>query len=477
MDGRKVLGFAIGPIGAGLLAFITLPVMTWVFSPKVVGMLSMLQVAINLSTVLFSLGLDQAYVREYHEAEDRSRLLREAVLPGFVLLVCLVGSILLIRPKAISMWLFGAGGVAYGLIVAACLVAAYFSRFLSLILRMQERGLAYSMSQLLSRLLLLSLVAAIALFPMPKSFAPLLIAQCVALLATLTVFAWNTRNDWIPAFVAHINRAEMVRLFHYGWPLVFGGVASWALMAMDRVFLRSMSTYGELAVYSVAASIAAGVTIFAGIFNTIWAPMVYKWIAEKSDLGRIKNVADHMMLVMFLIMCTAGASSWIVGKLLPAAYGNVPYILPGCMVAPLLYTFSEVTGIGISVMRRTTYSLAVSVAAVVINIIMNFVLVPKFGALGAMTATSLSFWCFFVLKTEISARIWSGNSCWREHGFSLMLIVLPALFAFTGRKMGSVSIFIWAGLFVFGLVCGRNRLRELWWFVKVRQSADGMVRG
>jgi O-antigen/teichoic acid export membrane protein len=475
MNGRKVLGFAIGPIGAGLLAFITIPVMTWVFSPKVVGMLSMLQVAINLSTVLFSLGLDQSYVREYHEAKDRSRLLRAAVLPGFMLLVCLVGSILLIWPKVISIWLFGAGDVAYGLIVAVCLVAAYFARFLSLILRMQERGLAYSMSQLLSRLLLLSLVAAIALFPIPKSFVSLLIAQCVALLATLAVFAWNTRNDWIPALVAHINLAEMVRLFHYGWPLAFGGVASWALMAMDRVFLRSMSTYGELAVYSVASSIAAGVTIFAGIFNTIWAPMVYKWIAEKGDLGRIKNVADHMMLVMFLIMCLTGASSWIVGKLLPTAYGDVPYILPGCMVAPLLYTFSEVTGIGISVMRRTTYSLAVSVVAVVVNIIMNFAFVPKLGALGAMLATALSFWCFFVLKTEISARIWSRNSCWREHGFSLMLIVLPVLFSFTGRKMGSVSIFIWAGLFVFGLAYGRNRLRELWWFVKVRQSADSMV--
>lgn len=466
MNRNKIIGFAVGPIGAGGLAFVTLPVMTWVFSPEVVGMLSMLQVAINLSTVLFSLGLDQAYVREFHEAADRRRLLRSATLPGFVLLIGSIGFVTLIEPEAISTWLFGIGSAVYGGVVAACLVIAYFSRFLSLILRMQERGLAYSMSQLLARVLLLSLVVSISILPISKSFASLLVAQTVALLTTLIVFAWNTRKDWVPALATRIDRAELIRLFRFGGPLVFGGVASWALTAMDRVFLRSMSTYQELAVYSVAASIAAGVTVFSGVFNTIWAPMVYKWVAEKSDLGRVKNVADHMMAVMFLALCAAGACSSLVGRLLPAAYASVPYILTGCMVAPLLYTLAEVTGVGISVMRKTGYLLLTSVIAVIVNLALNFALVPNFGASGAMVATAVSFWCFFVIKTEISARVWQGEKRWREHGFALTLVCMSVLFAAVGAKMGPASSLVWGGLFVVGGLYERKRLMELWSYVK-----------
>ena len=71
---RKIFGFSIGPLGGAVLGFLTLPITAWFFSSEDIGRIALLQIVIGFTTVLFSLGLDQAYVREYHEKENKSNL-------------------------------------------------------------------------------------------------------------------------------------------------------------------------------------------------------------------------------------------------------------------------------------------------------------------------------------------------------------------------------------------------------------------
>ena len=70
MNVRKIAGFAVGPIGGAFLGFITLPLTAWFFSTEDIGRIALLQIVLGFTTMLFSLGLDQAYVREYHEKEN-----------------------------------------------------------------------------------------------------------------------------------------------------------------------------------------------------------------------------------------------------------------------------------------------------------------------------------------------------------------------------------------------------------------------
>lgn len=82
MNARKILAFAIGPIGNAALGLLTLPVITWLFSADDVGRISMLNVAVSFCVLFFSLGLDQAYVREYHGESDRGQLLKNVAFPA-----------------------------------------------------------------------------------------------------------------------------------------------------------------------------------------------------------------------------------------------------------------------------------------------------------------------------------------------------------------------------------------------------------
>lgn len=142
----------------------------------------MLQLTISFALFFFSLGLDQTYVREFHEIKDKSTLLKAVFFPGFFIIKSIF-NYSFFNPCTLSSLLFSENSLVLEFIVYIAILASFFLRYLSLILRMQERGLAYSMSQLLPKLLFLSIVLFYVITGMSASFEKLIIASSISILA------------------------------------------------------------------------------------------------------------------------------------------------------------------------------------------------------------------------------------------------------------------------------------------------------
>src|SRR5690606_3999094 len=106
MNKKTILGYALGPIGSGLLGLVSLPIITWFYSVEDVGRISMLQVFTSFSILFFCLGLDQAYVREYHDTNNKPLLLKTVVFPSLALCLLILVSLFIIDPYFISYWLY-----------------------------------------------------------------------------------------------------------------------------------------------------------------------------------------------------------------------------------------------------------------------------------------------------------------------------------------------------------------------------------
>ncbi|MBE0472076.1 MAG: oligosaccharide flippase family protein [Methyloprofundus sp.] len=427
MSPKKIIQFSVGPIGSAVLGLITLPIVAWLFSPEDIGRLTMLQVTVSFALLLFSLGLDQAYVREFHEVQDKPGLLKAVFIPGFVILLLVLAG-LVFSPWSPSLLLFGIDSLFLTVLLYAAILLAFGSRFLSLILRMQERGLAYSMSQVLPKVLFLLIVLGYVWLGAEAIFDNLIMANFLSLLAVLVVYAWNTRKDWLPALTASIDKTKQSQMIRYAIPLIGSGLAFWGLTTMDKFFLRTLSGFEELGVYAVAVTFAGAALVFQAIFSTIWAPVVYKWAAEGVDPQKIKHVIDYVTLAVVVIWSLAGMFSWVVAYILPSDYILVPYILLAAMAYPFLYTLSEATGIGIGIKRRTMFSLLAAILALIVNAIGNWLLIPTYGAAGAAMASAIAFMVFFIIRTEASSRLWVSFERWRMYGFVVVLIVLSLVF-------------------------------------------------
>lgn len=462
MTKNKILGFAIGPIGSAALGFITLPLITWFYSVEDVGRISMLQVVASFSVLLFCLGLDQAYVREYHESDNTAKLFKQTIMPGLTL-ICLTYALLyIINPTLIADWLYNIPSKYLTIISILCFILTFISRFLSLIVRMEERALAYSMSQLLPKLLFLLFILTTVWLGFTKDTYNLITAHTLSISAIFLVFAWNTRKEWLKSLSAPNNWQESKYLLKFGLPLVIGGLASWGLNVMDKLFLRSMSTFSELGVYSVTMSVAGVATIFAGIFNTIWSPMIYKWVKEGEDLNKIDTIAEHLLAVIYFVTVLAGLFSWMLPYFLPEEYAAIQYLITACLLAPLFYTLSETTAVGIAITRKTHFSMLASIGAMLINAFGNYLLVPKLGASGAAISTAFAFWCFYILRTEFSRRVWRNIPRFKSYTTISILLVTSILNALLFEKNMFIPFIVWGILALMGLVIFRPSINLLY---------------
>lgn len=427
MNVKKIIGYAVGPIGSGILGLITLPIITWFYSVEDVGRISMLQVFTSFSVLFFCLGLDQVYVREYYESDNKLLLLKTVVFPGFILCVSILTLLFIFDPYLIAYWLYDINSSYLSIITILCFIVALISRFLSLILRMQERALAFSMSQLLPKILLLLFILFIVGFGYSRDVYNLLTANILSLCFAFMIYTWNTRVDWLPAIRLKINKEHLKAYLVFGLPLIIAGLASWGLNTLDRLFLRGMASYNELGVYSVAMSLAGVATIIAGIFNTIWAPMVFKWVSSGDiDYKKIDQISEYVLAAIYFVVVISGLFSWLIPYFLPPEYEKVQILLAACLIGPLFYTLSETTAVGIAITRKTKYSMYASICAMVIGILGNYLLIPILGASGAAISLAVSFWTFYIIRTEFSRIVWrkmpAGKSYWVSFGLLIVAI-------------------------------------------------------
>lgn len=465
MRPRQIATFAIGPIGGAVLGVITVPLITWFFSQENVGRMAMLQVSVSFSVVLFSLGLDQAYVREFHQAEDKAALLKSVALPGLTLLIAVLSSFLFLG-GSLSNLLFDISQWHLNALIATALLASLISRFLSLVLRMHERGLAYSMTQLLPKLLLVIMVGTYIVIEANKSLTNLVLAYTASIVFICLIYAWNTREEWLPAIYVKVELDSLKGMLRFGLPLILGSLAYWGLTAIDKVFLRGMASFEELALYSVAVSFASAAAILQSVFSTVWAPTVYKWASTKQGLENVHTVSRYVLALVVLGFALAGLFSWVVRFLIPDEYAAVQWLLVSCIGFPLLYTLSETTVVGIGISRRSTFSMLASIIAFVVCLIGNWWLIPIYGAAGAAVSTCVAFWVFFFLRTEFSIYLWEPIPRGLLYIYTLISVAGAVVFTLWGKKLGGLMIGYWATVLASCFFVFRNEWREAYKFVR-----------
>ena len=464
MTPKQVAAFAIGPVGGAILSVVSLPVITWFFSQEDVGRIAMLQVTLGFGILLFSLGLDQSYVREFHEVDNKPALLKRAMFPGLVLLAVTV-CVLLSLGGVLAGWLFDVPQWHLSFLVAFALVASFLSRFLSLVLRMRERGLAFSMSQLLPKLLLLLIIGGYVAVGADKSLTNLVLAHAAAIGFVCIIYGWNTRCEWLEGMRTKLDLGQLKSMLRFGLPLILGGLAFWGLTALDKIFLRTLADFSELGIYSVAVSFAGAAAILQSIFSTVWAPTVYKWASAGEGLERVNQVSRYILGLVVIGFSLTGLLSWTLVYILPESYAGVPWVVVSCIGYPLLYTLSETTVVGIGVSRRSSFAMLAAVIAFVFNVLSNWWLIPIFGAAGAAVSTCVSFWIFFVLRTEFSIYLWKPILRFALYFYSAVCVFGAVLHSLWAPELGVWIFLFWFVVLLSLSISLRFELNSAWHFL------------
>ncbi|WP_332237097.1 lipopolysaccharide biosynthesis protein [Sporolactobacillus sp. KGMB 08714] len=463
---RKFIGFSVGPFVGAFLSFITIPLTTHFISPDEYGKASMFTLFQMIFATFLFFGVDQAYTREYHDTENKQNLFQNALLLPLLLAFCTLFAALAL-PATVSRLLFGSPGdklpaVLFGVMIVFMVI----ERFILLSIRMQEKALEYSLLNIFVKFAVLVLTLFFIFFIRRDFLAVVYSAVFGQILGDLyLLFRYRSLFN-----LKHfsLDTGLLKAMIAFGLPIVVATSLSSLLDSMDRLSLRTWSDFYQIGIFTATLKIAAALSIVQTSFTSFWVPTAYRWYAEGKNIRYFKTVSDSILLGMSVLAAGILIFKDLIVLLLSPGYADSRYIIGFLCLQPIIYTVSETTCLGIVFSKKSYLSIWVGLIALIPNVIINVLLVPKFGAVGAAMATSISYIFFFAARTHFSATNGMRFPVVKHH---IVFLVLLAG-AFLNLLPASDTFFINIGLLAAVLAVQYPTIKKIWVLSHRRRASE-----
>jgi len=308
------------------------------------------------------------------------------------------------------------------------------------VLRAEERPATYSVMTVLRLVLTFSLNIVFVVVLRRKVQGVLeasLISGVLCYLVTLVIAARGKALSF--------SWVKTRQVLSFGVPLVPGNVASLVITLSDRYFLQHFATLEDVGLYTVGFRIATAVRIAViEPFRVAWPPYMFS-VLDKPDAKEIYK----KVLVYFTFVCVWAGLFLSVFAREALVVMATPAYYPGYRVVPLLALSYILLGMcsilvaGIQISNKTRYSSYSFIAAAGVSLGMNFLLVPRFGMMGAATASVTAYTVLNLLYFAFSQRFYHIGHEFRRLGLAFVAgIGLYVVAALLTRHMALVPSII-----------------------------------
>lgn len=442
---KKFMEYALGSGIVLVLGFISSPLNTRLFTPEEFGKFSLFLLIANVINAIVLMGLDQSFVRYFHEEEKSNRgilLYKNLKIP---ILMCLVLCICIaIVYKQIAYQIFATENLDLLVLLILNNVFMLLNRFGLLVIRMQQKGKLYSYVQIIQKV---SNIILIVVFFMgfKNNFIALVYAFVVSNVI-VTIYAMYKEKDF---WMFPNNKIELKtknsELIKFGYPLMFTFLITWLFQSIDRIFIQYFNNYNELGLYSAAFSIIALLNAVQGAFTMFWVPVAYEmYNKDEKNIEFFERINKVVTYLMFLISILMIMFKDMIIFLLGEKFREASVIMPFLVFMPLMYTISETTVLGINFKKKSKYHIVIACSAALFNIIGNLILVPIWGAKGAAISTGISYIVFFTMRTLISKYLYPVNYSLIKFYIMTSSLILFAFYA-TFKQMDIWYILLFIG--------------------------------
>lgn len=224
--------------------------------------------------------------------------------------------------------------------------------------------------------------------------------------------------------------------FFYNLPILPYSISTYILNCSDRLMISYMNGDEAAAVYSVAYTAAAMVGIVWTSINSALTPTVYKRCYE----NRLDTLSDLVLplQMLYAIFCVAimGLAPEVISFLAPSSYGEGIYAIPAIIGGTFFnYGFSIFSNI-IFAKKKQTYVMFTGIFVAILNLILNFIFIPRFGYLAAGYTTLFSYFIeyigiFFFMPKIIGEQVYKPGKILLISAFVLVSgIIFPFIYQY-----------------------------------------------
>ena len=402
---KRILGFSLGPILSSLLSFITVPVTTWLVDPKDMGKASMYFLSQGIFFGVASLAMGSSLSREFPVTDKKREVLFNVFAISFLSLLSFSSILWLFRRRA-SLIIFREYKPYLILILIFQSFLANVENLNNIMLIAEHRSLPYSLLVFLKTCIYAGSVIIILLF-FKRSYEGIILAGFLSVIFSSIFGTFLNRKYW--RFNFKIDTHIVKKAFRYSLPLIPNVIVSWIVSSMDRIALRKWADFNEVGIYSAGYKVVSALGILRGAFSNFWWPIAFRWYERGVDREKFVEASKMVIGVMSLAAVLVSLMRFIIVMILAPSYRESAIVMPFLVLIPVMTTISTVTGIGISLKRRTEFHTLITGLTALLNFTGNVILVPRYGAIGASIATGVSYIFMFTLRTFVSHKLFPVN--------------------------------------------------------------------
>jgi O-antigen/teichoic acid export membrane protein len=388
---RHTAMYGLGSIVIKVIGFLMLPFYTHYLSPRDYGVLEILDLSMSLFGMVLHMGIAPALLRAYASAKtpaERKKTVSTAFLfvAGTGLATFALG-ILAIRP--LSMLLLGpAVSSNYLMLSFLSFIFSYLAAMPRAYLRALEASGMFTLLETggLFVILLLNIffIAVLKLGAIGILWSSVIVYGIQAVGLSL----WVLRSVGI-GFSGQILR----QMTAFGLPLIFSNVAMFALNFSDRFFLQRLRSLEVVGLYAVGYKLAFMINyMLVQPFYAMWQARMYS-IYEHAEHAKIFRLifVFYSLGLTYAALGIAVFSPEVVRVMADPKFAAGQDVVPVVAFAYVFYGIGSYVQLGMFLANKTKAIGAVSSVAAVFNLALNYVLVGKWGMIGAAWATLLGF--------------------------------------------------------------------------------------
>ena len=215
--------------------------------------------------------------------------------------------------------------------------------------------------------------------------------------ALFLVFVAKLYRAFIPR---KIKGAVMKRLLRFCLPLIPSTVFWWITGVSDRYMVAYFRSDVENGLYAAAYKIPTLLTYVVTIFNDAWRLSAISEAKDKESCTKFySGVFKYYIAVMFAGGAVLAVGAQLFASILFAdSYFEAWRFIPILSAATVFTALNTFLGSAYFTVRRTGMSFWTSFIGGVLNIVLNILLIPTWGAMGASLATFTSYFVVFVIR-------------------------------------------------------------------------------
>ncbi len=384
--------YSMGNLAAKLIGLILLPLYTSHLTTEHYGILSILEISGQLLTTIFSANLSATMMRWWIDAKDKQKrksIVFTAFAMLFVSLFVMNAGLQPFAGKFAEIFFKDKAYTIYFVIVFVSSSFEILSRYMLDMLRLLEKSMLYVTVTTIKLALVLGLNIYFVV-TLELGVKGIILAQLIGFVFITIIL--------LPLFLKHLNwhfdKSIVKEMLIYAAPLVFAALSGMIFSIGDRYVIKFLTGDADVGIYTLSYKIAGMMRFVVLIaFTTGFTPIAFKmYKSENSDRFFSKIMTYLTMVLTYGSLGLALFSPEFVRLFAPAnqdyweAAKYVGLIGIVIILSGMRYMFS----LSFNFSKKTIYVPFIVTFFAGLNILLDFLTIPKLGITGAIISSIIS---------------------------------------------------------------------------------------